>query len=193
MGIITSILGTLFGGTTNVVKETAEVFRENAEGQAQREAEVSRAALAQFAAEFGLQRRGWFDQLMDGANRIPRPALAMGTLGLFIVAMYDPIWFAERMQGLSLVPEPLWWLLGAIVSFYFGARHQSKDQEFQRSLATSVLRATQVADNVRVLRALDAGSSRPAATDLDAEVTLELTTTTEENAALEEWRRSHAR
>ena len=26
------------------------------------------------------------------------------------------------MQGLALVPEPLWWLLGAIVSFYFGAR-----------------------------------------------------------------------
>jgi hypothetical protein len=26
------------------------------------------------------------------------------------------------MQGLQLVPEPLWWLLGAIVSFYFGAR-----------------------------------------------------------------------
>ena len=24
--------------------------------------------------------------------------------------------------GLALVPEPLWWLLGAIVSFYFGAR-----------------------------------------------------------------------
>ena len=26
------------------------------------------------------------------------------------------------MQGLALVPEPLWWLMGAIVSFYFGAR-----------------------------------------------------------------------
>ena len=26
------------------------------------------------------------------------------------------------MVGLREVPEPLWWLLGAIVSFYFGAR-----------------------------------------------------------------------
>ena len=26
------------------------------------------------------------------------------------------------MQNLNLVPEPLWWLLGAIISFYFGAR-----------------------------------------------------------------------
>ncbi len=189
MGLIDGLFGILFGGSTNVVKETAEVFRENAEGSARREAEISRAALAQFAAEFGIQRRTWFDSLMDGANRIPRPALAMGTLALFIAAMYDPVWFAERMQGISLVPEPLWWLLGAIVSFYFGARQQAKSQDFQRSLATSVLRATQVADNIRVLRALEIGSKQPASTEFDAEVTLEITNNPQENAALEEWRR----
>lgn len=63
---------------------------------------------------------------MDGLNRLPRPALALGTLGLFVSAMVAPLWFAERMQGIALVPEPLWWLLGVIVSFYFGARHQVK-------------------------------------------------------------------
>jgi hypothetical protein len=26
------------------------------------------------------------------------------------------------MAGLAGVPEPLWWLLGAVVGFYFGAR-----------------------------------------------------------------------
>jgi hypothetical protein len=26
------------------------------------------------------------------------------------------------MAGLGYIPDPLWWLLGAIVSFYFGAR-----------------------------------------------------------------------
>jgi hypothetical protein len=26
------------------------------------------------------------------------------------------------MVGLNAVPEPLWWLLGAVVAFYFGAR-----------------------------------------------------------------------
>ena len=57
--------------------------------------------------------------------------MAFGVLGLFIAAMLDPIWFADRMAGLSLVPEPLWWLLGAIVSFYFGARHQSKSFEIR--------------------------------------------------------------
>jgi hypothetical protein len=52
-----------------------------------------------------------------------------------VSAMANPAWFAARMQGLAAVPEPLWWLLGVIVSFYFGARHQIKSQEFQRSLA----------------------------------------------------------
>ena len=36
--------------------------------------------------------------------------------------MVDPVAFASRMVGLNAVPEPLWWLLGAIVAFYFGAR-----------------------------------------------------------------------
>ena len=57
--------------------------------------------------------------------------MAFGVLGLFIAAMFDPIWFVDRMAGLSLVPEPLWWLLGAIVFFYFGARQQSKSFEIR--------------------------------------------------------------
>ena len=48
--------------------------------------------------------------------------LALGTLGLFVYAMAEPRGFSVRMEGLNLVPEPLWWLLGAVVSFYFGAR-----------------------------------------------------------------------
>ena len=36
--------------------------------------------------------------------------------------MVNPIWFASRMQGIALVPQPLWWLMGAIVSSYFVAR-----------------------------------------------------------------------
>ena len=67
---------------------------------------------------------------MDGANRLPRPALALGTLGLFVAAMIDPLWVSQQVQGIALVPELMWWLLGVIVSFYFGARHQVKSQQF---------------------------------------------------------------
>ena len=57
--------------------------------------------------------------------------MAFAVLSLFIAAMVNPIWFADRTAGLSRVPEPLWWLLGAIVSFYFAARHQSKSFEIR--------------------------------------------------------------
>ena len=130
MGLIGQLLNLVFGGGRNVVAETAEVFRENAEAGAAREADMRQQTMVQYASEFAPRQRGWFDRFMDGLNRLPRPAMALGTLALFIAAMADPIWFAERMQGIALVPEPLWWLLGAIVSFYFGARHQLKGQEF---------------------------------------------------------------
>jgi hypothetical protein len=139
MGLIGKILDTLFGGEKNVVREVAEVFKVNAENDAQRGYDAQSAALAQYGQEFQASQRGRFDRFMDALNRIPRPAMALGTLALFIAAMIDPTWFAARMTGLALVPEPLWWLLGAIVSFYFGARHQAKGQEFSREIADKMI------------------------------------------------------
>ncbi|NRA99659.1 MAG: holin family protein [Rhodobacteraceae bacterium] len=168
MGMIDRLFGLLFGGGSNVIAETAEVFRENAEGAAAREAMLRQATLGQFAAEFAVPRKGVFDRVIDGLNRLPRPALALGTLALFVCAMADPVWFAARMQGIALVPEPMWWLMGAIVSFYFGARHQAKAQDFRRSIATTFAMAPQVA---RQISALENGADR--------------------NAALDEWRAEH--
>ena len=141
MGLIGQIMSLVFGDGRNAVAETVEVFRANAEKSAQREADFSAETLRQFAAEFAHERKGYFDRFIDGVNRLPRPMLALGTIGLFISAMFDPVWFSSRMAGISLVPEPLWWLMGAIVSFYFGARHQVKGQEFQRSVAQTVAMA----------------------------------------------------
>lgn len=136
--MIDKLMGAVFGSGNKALVETIEVFRENSEAGAERDAERAKAALEQFASEFARTQKGGFDRFMDGLNRVPRPAMALGTLGLFAAAMIDPAWFSSRMQGLALVPEPLWWLLGAIVSFYFGARHQVKGQEFQRSLAQTL-------------------------------------------------------
>uniref|UniRef100_UPI004047A69C holin family protein n=1 Tax=Yoonia sp. TaxID=2212373 RepID=UPI004047A69C len=138
MGLIESIMAMIFGGGRNVVAETVEVFRENSEKGAVREAGQRGAALAQFAAEFGQTRTSGFDRFIDGINRLPRPLLALGTIALFVSAMVDPVWFSQRMAGIALVPEPLWWLMGAIVSFYFGARYQLKGQEFQRQTLQAV-------------------------------------------------------
>jgi len=139
MGLIGQVMSLFFGDGRNAVAETVEVFRANAEKSAQRDADLNTETLRQFAAEFAHPRKGMFDRLIDGMNRLPRPMLALGTIGLFVSAMFDPVWFASRMEGIILVPEPLWWLMGAIVSFYFGARHQAKGQEFQRSVAQTVV------------------------------------------------------
>ena len=159
MGLIETALNLLFGGGRNVVRETAGAFMENAEAGAARSYSLREAALGQFASEFGQPKKSGFDRFMDGLNRVPRPALALGTLGLFIAAMVDPVWFAARMQGIALVPDPLWWLMGAIVSFYFGARHQVKSQDFQRSIAATMARTEGVVANLSALEALDAGAS----------------------------------
>lgn len=185
--MVIDILRALFGAGGNVVRETAEVFRVNAEAADQRRVETQRAALDQMAAEFGGAERGLFDRVIDGLNRIPRPAMALGTLALFVAAMVDPLWFGARMAGLALVPEPLWWLLGAIVSFYFGARYQVKGQEFQRSIAATLARAPQVVESVARLRALRADSPGAADPGPDARVALRVLSAAH-NPALEEWR-----
>ena len=172
MGLIDGAMGLVFGSGRNAVAETVELFRENSEKGAVRSAALQNQAMMQMAAEFKPGRRSGFDAAMDGVNRIPRPALALGTLGLFVSAMVDPLWFAERMQGIALVPEPLWWLLGVIVSFYFGARHQVKAQNFQHEIARTMARVPQVMENVAALREMRADSPGVADTGPDADLAL---------------------
>ena len=189
MGMMERLLTLVFGGSHNVVRETVEMFRENAEAGAQRGAAVQGQAMTQFGQEFTVPRRGRFDRFMDGLNRLPRPALALGTLGLFISAMVNPLWFSERMQGIALVPEPLWWLLGVVVSFYFGARHQVKAQEFQREIVGTVAYVPQVLHNIETIRQLRADSVAVAETAPDAALTIDAVQPGD-NAALEAWRLS---
>jgi Holin of 3TMs, for gene-transfer release len=123
MGVIGRILGgpglaALGDAATGV----ANAFRPDATRSLELSAEAQKAALDQLSAEYGVAGGGWFDRAVNGLNRLPRPMLAFGTLALFVYAMIDPPGFGERMTGLNMVPEPLWWLLGAIVAFYFGAR-----------------------------------------------------------------------
>ncbi len=188
MGLISGVLAFLFGGRRNVVRETAEIFRENAEARAERAAAAQGQAMTQFGAEFQLPRKGGFDRFVDGLNRLPRPALALGTLGLLVAAMVDPVWFASRMQGIALVPEPLWWLLGVIVSFYFGARHQAKIQDLQREITATMARAPAVMDNLKALQKMRGDSPGAADPGADAQLSMEVTGA-DHNAALEDWKR----
>ncbi len=124
MGLIGRVLGGAGGAAAlgQAAEGLAQVFRPDATRELELSAAAQQAALAQLQAEYGVAGNGWFDRLVNGLNRLPRPFLAFGTLALFAYAMIDPDSFGQRMVGLNMVPEPLWWLLGAIVAFYFGAR-----------------------------------------------------------------------
>jgi hypothetical protein len=203
MGVVQVLAQLLFGSGRNVVKETAEVFMENIENGSLRDANLRSAAMDQFAQEFAVARVGRFDRFMDGLNRVPRPLMAFGTIGLCIAAMVNPIWFAARMQGISLIPEPLWWLMGAIVSFYFGARYQVKGQSFQSSIAATAAQVPIVTANIRsleALKALDAGAKGVASSEAQssymsgpsaADTAPEVAGFDAANPALMAWRSGH--
>lgn len=120
MALISVLAG--LGKAGDAVAQTADVLTGGKVAAARQESEAFVEVLEQYGREFAIARNGWFDRFVDGLNRLPRPALALGTMGLFAYSMVAPSQFALRMQGLALVPDPLWWLMGAIVSFYFGAR-----------------------------------------------------------------------
>ena len=193
MGLIERALSFVFGGGRNVIAETAEVFRENAEAGAQRAQDVQIAAMQSHAEEFRQADRGVFDRLMDGVNRVPRPAMAIGCLALFVAAMVDPVWFAARMTGIALVPDPMWWLLGVIVSFYFGARHQAKGQEFQRSMSQNLKQVPQVVEAIETLENIQ---KREGDADVDERADVRVPKQSAEgpeglkNPVLDDWRKT---
>ncbi|MEM8979811.1 MAG: holin family protein [Pseudomonadota bacterium] len=190
MGLMGRLFDLVFGGNlsgaSQAIERSAGAFWENPEARAARDALLRGRTLQSYNAEFLRSNRRGFDVLMDGINRLPRPMLALGTIGLFASAMWDPLWFASRMQGLALVPEPLWWLMGAIVSFYFGARHQMKAQEFQRSLTQTMAQVPKVVERISAIERL-----RTADTDGDAQLAL-TSLNPGPNAALEDWKEQSA-
>jgi len=159
------LMGRVFGAGAAVkdvgqaVTGVAEVFVGNQSQRDKATQEKYVEAITQFGAEFQ-PAAARFDSFMNGLNRLPRPLLTMGTLGLFVYAMAAPVGFSRRMEGLQLVPEPLWWLLGAIVSFYFGAR-ELHYQRVRSALATP--RA--------VIRAIDGAEDGPEAAEATTDPT----------------------
>ena len=136
MGFINKALGAgqIIGAIGDAVQGTSEVFHLNQTQKMQADAENFRAVHAQFSSEF-VSNASLFEKFVNGLNRLPRPCMALGTLALFVYAMIDPAAFGERMNGLALVPEPMWWLLGAIVGFYFGARelHHFRVDKYEKA------------------------------------------------------------
>ena len=196
MGLMGSILGA--GAAASQVGQAvggvAEVFVGNRAEREAAEAEQMLAALQQYGLEFQQPAQGRFDRFMNALNRLPRPLLVVGTLSLFVYAMAAPAGFALRMDGLALVPDPLWWLLGAIVSFYFGAR----ELHYQRAragaiaprLAALATRETTQGGTTETLALAETPllASAPRAASQKASVVKVNAADPRFNAAIEEWR-----
>jgi hypothetical protein len=191
MGLIAQIFRTFFGGNRNVVKETVEVFRPNAEAQASRAHQLDSAALEQLAAEFQHKRTGWFDRVIDGLNRLPRPMMVFGVFGLLIYTPVDPVHMAEVFASWALIPAGMWAIIATIVAFFFGGRQQLYDQDFQAQLAQTALKVPQVIDNIQAIRELRHDSPGVANPGPEAHLALAALEDTD-NPALEAWKEAHA-
>ena len=126
-------------GLFKPAKDLVEVFKPNAEKEAKRRhverlnlSEQDRASLEQFAAEFRSTRTSTaWDSFIDGLNRLPRPLITLGILGLFILAPVDPIRFLEIARAYQVMPDGFWALLSVIIAFYFGGRMQLTSQKMK--------------------------------------------------------------
>ncbi|WP_051013583.1 3TM-type holin [Pararhodospirillum photometricum] len=89
------------------------------------------AAAESTAVESAPVSKGRYDATVNALNRLPRPALALGVLGILGWAPLDPEGFAQAMQAYALVPE---WLAGTwfgVVAFYFTSRHFERRLELK--------------------------------------------------------------
>lgn len=181
MGLIGRVLnaGGVVRETGKAVGGVAEVFVGNrAAREAAAHAQVV-ASLNQYGAEFAQAKSGRFDRFMNGLNRLPRPILVIGTIGLFVFAMVEPSGFSRRMEGLELVPDPMWWLLGAIVSFYFGSR----ELHYQRGSTPTPVVVLPSADGPKAPLGGDPSDVRPSPPEASAQDRLESATEERGHAA----------
>lgn len=140
---IMSFLGSgLLGGVDDLVK-TIFGSRESRDSA---EHEEQMSVMDQFAAEFmPRENRTRWDSFVDGLNRLPRPIMTFGVIGLFAYCAADPAGFAVMMQALALMPEYGWGLLAVVVGFWFGGKFLGKDlkrpQPLDPRLVVEVMRA----------------------------------------------------
>lgn len=98
---------------TRIATEAEKAAEEIASGAA--------GPLPQFQARTTAGKVG-YDHVIDALNRLPRPLAALCTIAVFLAAGLAPGWFEARMQALAAIPQPLWWLLGAVLTMFFGSR-----------------------------------------------------------------------
>ena len=105
MGVIDRFLGVSqgVGALGSAATGMAEVFTQNATRKMELEEQAYARAINQLGQEFQIARPGFFDSFINGLNRLPRPLLALGTMGLFVYAMVEPAGFGIRINQCSII------------------------------------------------------------------------------------------
>jgi hypothetical protein len=94
------------------------------------------AGVQSYAAEFAPRKnRTWWDSLWDGINRMPRPLIVIAIFWYFSLSYRNPTEFQVLNTALETVPERMWWIMSAVVSFYFVAREFQKDRDTKMALS----------------------------------------------------------
>lgn len=97
--------------------------------------------------------RTWWDSLIDGINRLPRPLIAFIVIAEFFVwPVIDPISFGKAMTAYQLVPQWLAVIAGQIILLYFGGRMMDKwpeVREFSKEKVANVLNAMKDIEKLR--------------------------------------------
>lgn len=129
-----SIFSWITGGAKAVDGVVKTVFGSKHDRE-QNAAALDAAVQQQYASEFASRpQRTWFDSLIDGLNRLVRPALTCYVCWLvFALPLYDMAVFMDVVTAYSAVPEALWALAGIIITFYFGGRMQYKSLQFKKT------------------------------------------------------------
>jgi hypothetical protein len=152
----------MVGGLFKPARELVEVFTPNAEREAERHhaeqlslGEQDMAVVQQFAREFEAKTTATkWDSFANGLNRLPRPLITLGVLGLFVLAPLDPLRFIEVARAYQLMPEGFWALLSLIIAFYFGGRMQFTRQQMSLK-GGAVAAAKEIVAVRKAVRALE--------------------------------------
>lgn len=179
------------------VNTLAKTFVGDKSARDAQQAQSDVSSRATFAAEFQApEKQNLFNALIDGVNRLPRPMIIFMIIWYISLSVRSPYDFQAINLSLETIPDPIWQIIFAIISFLFVAR------EFQvgKKLALSKKEFADLMQRHRELldmkRAGEAGDTAAAVnTDVpilpEKEFQEQMADTSKplSNKAIEEWNR----
>lgn len=135
-------------GLTNGANNIIKTFTGSKAERDQQHNERFLAGQHAFSAEFqAREHKTWigslWNSIWDGFNRVPRPVIVTLVLAYFYMAYKNPTEFQVLNTALDTVPERMWWVLSAIVGFYFVAREFQKSRDKKMALSSDEFKEVQ--------------------------------------------------